>query len=170
MKFLRAILFGMLLAISGGVYAKNIGYINQEEIATNSLYAKDFQKKVEAKFSSRIDVLDAKEKALKSEKESLDRDHDILAQEELEKRAIDLQKKARSFAEERNELKEDLNQFQVRQNKKLMEIEREIVAKIAKSNKLDYVVEKNMLIYSDGSLDYTFKVVEELDKHFKQNK
>lgn len=104
--------------------------------------------------------LQQKEKAYAGAKEEYDKKKDVLdakAKSKKEQELKDMQQEGQKML---MESRGKLNEFQAALGKKI----REVVEKIAKEEKYDFVFEKSALVYANEKDDITRKVASELDK------
>jgi outer membrane protein len=156
----------------GSAWAKEqvIGFIDREQIMTKSMYAKDAQETVKKQFKSRMEALEVKQKKLLTEKETLDRDRDILGEAELKKRFEKIQNDFNNLRVQEEEFTQEVEAFEIKSNKKILAAFIDAAAQLAKENNLDIVLPAEIAIHGAKKFDYTFRAVELMDKKFKESK
>lgn len=160
------------LSFAGPIENNNnfkIGIVNTKDLE-NCLYAKDIQKKLENEFNPRKDKFEAKQKELQSKGELLQRDRAILS----EKERISKERELTKLQQETQHMLETLDaEFKSRRQEELVAFNKVVdnaVMKIAASEKYDLILPDQVVMFNNGSLDCTAKVVAELDSNFKNKK
>ena len=171
-NFVLSALLLIGLNISGYAWSKEqtIGFIDREQIMTKTLYAKDMQELGKKQFKSKAESLEAKQKKILAEKESLERDRDILAEADLKKRVEKLQTEANTFGLQQEEFAQEAEAFEAKYHKKMSGIFEEVVGQLAKENNLEIVLPSEVALHGSKKFDYTFRAVELMDKKFKEAK
>jgi len=157
------------LSISCFAWAKEqkIGFIDREQIMTKTLYAKDMQEIGKKQFKTKIDNLEQNKKKFLTDKETLERDRDILAEGDVNKRMNKLQTDFEKVQKQEEELGEEIEAFNVKYQKKVIN---DAVGQLAKENELEILLPADVALYGSKKFDYTFRAIELMDKSFKESK
>jgi len=150
---------------SADTYAQNIAYVDTEAIIPNMTaykaaksevedYGKQLQKSLETKQASMQKYY--QETAEKASKGLLTPVQQQDAEQKLQKMQADLQQEAAS-AEQKLMKKEQ------ERTKPIYESFNAALKKVAKANGFSYILDKKLLLYSEGGIDATSKVKAELN-------
>lgn len=160
-----------LVMASGYASAElKIGLVDKQLLGTDSLYAKNVGERMKKEFSARQDGLIAKEKDLMAKYEALERDKDVLSEAERVKKERELTKLQQTLKTESEAFQNDVMQRQEKERAAFEQVVKEVLDDIAKEEKLDLILEKQVAVYSGGKTDYTHKTLQALDKMYKDKK
>ncbi len=166
------ILFALgLLLISSCSYADlKIGLVDKQVLGQDSLFAKDVHERMKKDFAARQEALMAKEKTLMSKYEALERDKDVLAEAERIKKEKELTKLQQTLKEEGEAFQNDIMQRQEKETAAFEKMVTEVLSDIAKSEKLDLILQQQVALYNGRKADYTYQALQALDKRYKESK
>lgn len=165
-----AVLLGLVLA-SGLAFADyKIGLVDKQVLGQDSLYAKSVHEKMRKEFSARQEALIGKEKELMAKYEALERDKDVIAEAERTKKERELAKLKQSLQAESEEFQRDVMQRQEKEGAAFEKVVVEVLAEIAKEEKLDLILQQQVSLYGNRKADYTYKALQALDKRYKEAK
>lgn len=137
-----------------------IGVVDAVGALQQSMWGKRATEELK-KQAEKLDAdLEAKQKAFGAKKEEFDKKQSVMdakAKSQKEQELRDMQQDGQKFL---MESKGKLNEMQAAVAKKV----HEVVEKIAKDEKYDFVFEKTSMVYSSEKEDITKRVVTELDK------
>jgi len=161
----------VLVLATGHVLANEfkIGLVDKQVLGQDSLYAKNVLERMKKEFSARQDSLIAKEKELMSKFEALERDKDVLAEAERTKREKELAKLQQSLKDESEAYQADVMQRQEKEAAAFDKIVADVLANIAKEEKLDLILQQQVALFNGGKADYTYKALQALDKQYKES-
>lgn len=160
-----------LVLASGLAQAEiKVGLVDKQVLGQESLYAKSVHEKMKKEFSGRQEALISKEKDLMSKYESLERDKDVLAETDRVKKERELAKLKQSLDEESQAFQHDVMQRQEKEGAAFDKIVSEVLAEIAKEEKLDLVLQQQVALFTNRKADYTYKALQSLDKKYKEAK
>lgn len=155
----------------GAAFAQvNIGLVDKQVLGQESLYAKSVHEKMRKEFSARQESLISREKELMSKYEALERDKDVIAESERSKKERDLAKVKQSLQEESEAFQQDVMQRQEKEGAAFEKVVNEVLAEIAKEEKLDLVLQQQVALFTNRKADYTYKALQALDKRYKEAK
>ena len=155
---LVALVFGLFGASTFADPAK-IGVVDLQKIMQTSNQMKDIQQQLEKKFKQRRDDLMAVEAGLKSDMEQFKRDNAVLSaakKKEMEKKIVT---KQQQFERDGQQYQQELSTAHNEAMEGLYTKVRAAIAKIAKEEKYDIIVQKDAAPFSVDMLDVTDKVV-----------
>ncbi|KTD15905.1 OmpH family outer membrane protein [Legionella israelensis] len=165
MKRLSLLFIALVLSFSGtSVFANwsKIGVVDLQKIIQTSPQMKNIQEKLEKEFKPRRDKLVSMETELKNDMEKFKRDASVMSEaqkKELQTKIIDAQKK---FEREGQQYQQELSTAHNKAMEGLYNKVRDAIAKVAKDQKYDLILQKDAAPYSVQQLDVTDKVVEEI--------
>ncbi len=162
------VMAGLVLGLSANAFSASgnlkIGYFDANGAAMQSQWGKKIIDELKSKQERMSSELDSKGKAFKSAKDEFDKKRDVMdektkakKQKELQDMAVELEKLAtdsgQTFNKEASQIKAPLFQ-------KISEI----VNKIGKDEKYDFILEKGTLHFANDRDDLTRRIASELDK------
>ncbi len=160
-----------LTLVSGMACADfKIGLVDKQVIGQDSLYAKNVHEKMKKEFSVREEVLVAQQKDLMSKHEALERDKDAIAETERVKKERELSKLKQKLQEDGEAFQHDVMQRQEKEAAAFDKVLSDVLAEIAKEEKLDLILQQQVALYSNRKSDYTYKALQALDKRYRENK
>ncbi len=139
-----------------------IGYVNYERVVAESPQWKRINQKLKKEISVGKKKIEAEGKHLKKLEEKHARDGAVMSASEREKLESQIVSKRRSIKRSLDELKEDAN---LRQNKLLGKLQREIletIQKFGKEEDFDLLLPRNVLIYATDSIEVTDQIQQKL--------
>lgn len=166
MNRLAALLVGLFFgAMSASVFADSakIGVVDLQKIMQTSNQMKDIQQKLEKEFKPRRDKLVVTETNLKNDMEKFKRDAAILSanqKKDLEKKIVAAQQQ---FERDGQQYQQELSTAHNEAMEGLYTKVRAAIAKIAKDEKYDIIVQKDAAPFSIAALDVTEKVVKAIN-------
>ena len=165
---LVALTTGILFGLTTGAYAASgnlkIGYVDTEGAAGQSQWGKRIGEDLKREMEQLNNEVEQKGRAAKAAFDDFDKKKDVMDQKardrkqrELQQMAADLERlKAESRAKYNKQLNDAVNPI----SQKV----REIIIKIGKDDKYDYIIEKAAVPFANEKDDITRRVAAELDK------
>ena len=145
----------------------NILFIDIEYIYFNSNAGKIVNKKIESETKKINDELSSYQKKIQEEKDKLVNQKNILSQEELQKKSIELKKQIREYdkiiSNKNNQLIKYKNETKIEFTKKLSKI----VQEYAFNNSIEMIIKKNNILIGKKELDTTEEVLNLFNKNIK---
>ena len=168
MKNLNKILIILVTAfIFSNSYAAdyNIGYVDVAKILNESPAAKAAQKKLEEEFNPRNKQLESKAKKINKQKEKLQKESDIMSNDQIESLKRKILKSERDLKRDATEAQED---FKLRRRDELGKIEnklKEVILKIAEGGKYDLIFTNADVTYASDKtgINITAKVLKQFN-------
>ena len=162
MKRISLLLTALIFAFTSTVSladAMKIGVVDLQKIMRQSSQMKDIQSKLEKKFKPRRDQLVASEQKVKKDMEKFKRDQSVMSEKqrkELEKKIVKAQQE---FEQQGQKYQQELSAEHNKAMEKFYGHVRDAIAKTAKDNQYDVVLQKDAAPYSNDKLDITDKVM-----------
>jgi len=147
-----------------------IGLVDKQVLGQDSLYAKNVHERMKKEFSTRQDALVAKEKALMTKYEDLERNKDVISESERVKKERELAKMQQDLKEDSEAFQADVMQRQEKEGASFEKMVTEVLSEIAKEEKLDLILQQQVALFNGRKSDYTYKALQLLDKRFKEAK
>ena len=145
----------------------NILFIDIEYIYFNSNAGKIVNKKIQSETKKINDEFSGYNKEIQEEKDKLVNQKNILSQEELQKKSIELKKKIREYdkiiSNKNNQLIKYKNETKIEFTKKLSKI----VQEYAFNNSIEMIIKKNNILIGKKELDVTEEVLNLFNKNIK---
>ncbi|OYW14066.1 MAG: hypothetical protein B7X02_00875 [Rhodospirillales bacterium 12-54-5] len=140
-----------------------LGVVNVQKIMHDSKAAADVSSQLQAKQKSFQGELDAKEKSLLAEDQSLSKARSTMAKDAFEQKVKDFRSKTADAQREVQVKKAQLDKAYTGALEKIQTTVSDIVKDIASEKKLSLVVTSGQVLYADPSLDITDDVLKRLD-------
>ena len=159
--FLIALMF-MLGSVSVFADGTKIGVVDLQKIMQTATQMKTIQDKLEKEFKPRRDKLVTMEEGLKKDMEKFKRDSTVMSQtqkKDLEKSIVATQQQ---FEREGQQYQQELSTAHNEAMEEFYNKIRAAIAKVAESEKLDVVLQKDAAPFSAEKLDVTAKVMKEI--------
>lgn len=170
-KFVNVFIALIVTVAAGQVWADfKIGLVDKQVLGQDSLYAKNVHERMKKEFSARQDALIAKEKDLMTKFEALERDKDVISEAERAKKERELSKLQQELKEQGEAFQSDVMQRQEKEAAAFEKMLSEVLANIAKEEKLDLILQQQVALYGGSKSDYTYKTLQALDKKYKESK
>ncbi|MGL5742100.1 MAG: OmpH family outer membrane protein [Legionella sp.] len=166
MKRFGLVLVAFVFSVFGAnVFADSakIGVVDLQKIMQTSSQIKEIQQKLEKEFKPRRDKLVAVEAGIKADMEKFKRDSAILSanqKKEMEKKIVSAQQQ---FERDGQQYQQELSTANNEAMEGLYAKVRAAIAKVAKDDKYDLIVQKDAAPFSIDTLDVTDKVVKAIN-------
>ena len=165
-KFFIILIF--LLFYNSLLFAENkILFIDINFIFLNSTAGKKINDKVKAEAKKISNEMTNYQKELDGDKDKLISQKNVLSQEELQKKSISLEEKAKKYNEIISTKNNELSKFKNDANIKFYQELTKIVQEYAKDNSIEMIVKKQNIIIGKTSLDATQDVLNIFNKKIK---
>ncbi len=151
----------VLAAVSMPVCAQElkIGVIDMRTIINTAPQAKDAMEKLKKEFKAREDKIVAADKALKEKADKLQRNSAVMSEAEKSKLEKEVVAGQRDLQRLQAEFREDAAVRQQEEMKKLMDKVNTVVEDVAKKEKYDLIIHKDVVPFANKTVDVTDKVV-----------
>ncbi len=154
------------LSMSGNAAARDlkIGYFDANGAAVQSQWGKRIIDDIKREQERLAADLDAKGKTFKAAKEDFDKKKDVMDEKARTRKQKELQDMATDLERQAGESSQKFNQNATAAKKPLFDKMTEIVNRIGKDDKYDFIFEKGALHYATEKDDLTKRIAAELDK------
>ncbi|MBS0289093.1 MAG: OmpH family outer membrane protein [Proteobacteria bacterium] len=166
MKTLKQLIAGMSFVVVSllPTYAQadgglKIGVIDMRTIVNTAPQAKEAMEKLKKEFKAREEKIVSSEKALKEKAEKLQRNGAIMSEAEKGKLESEVLADQRKLQHLQTEFREDATIRQQEEMKKLMDKINHVVDDIAKKEKYDLIIHKDVVPFAAKTVDVTDKVL-----------
>ncbi|KTC82792.1 OmpH family outer membrane protein [Legionella cincinnatiensis] len=166
MKRFGLVLLTFIFSVFGAnVFADTakIGVVDLQKIMQTSSQIKEIQQKLEKEFKPRRDKLLAVEAKIKADMEKFKRDSAVLSasqKKEMERKIVSAQQQ---FERDGQQYQQELSTANNEAMESLYAKVRAAIAKVAKDDKYDLIVQKDAAPFSSDSLDVTDKVAKAIN-------
>ena len=136
-------------------------------VLTNSTQGKLILNELEKKNESNLSILDSREKLLKELENDINKQKNIISEEELKKKIDNLKNKITLFKKEKKKLVNEFNNLKNSEIAKLMEQINPLVSNYVKKNSINIVLDKKNVIIGKKKYDITFEILELVNANIK---
>ncbi|MBN9287019.1 MAG: hypothetical protein BGO43_11580 [Gammaproteobacteria bacterium 39-13] len=160
-KVLTALSFVAVAALPATALADNlkIGVIDMRTIVTTAPQAKDAMEKLKKEFKAREDKIVSAEKTLKEKADKLQRNSAVMGEAEKAKLEKEVVAGQRELQHLQSEFREDAAIRQQEEMKKIVDKVNAAVQDIAKKDKYDLIIHKDVVPFATKTVDVTDKVM-----------
>ena len=149
-------------------YAENkILFIDVEFIYLNSIAGKEINKKIQSDTKKINDELLSLQNEIQKDKDKIMSQKNVLSQEELQKKTIDLEKKAKSYNDRMSKKNNELNIYGNKAKVEFYNQLTKIVAEYAAKNSIEMIVKKENILIGKTNLDATKDILDIFNKNIK---
>ncbi|MDJ0720385.1 MAG: OmpH family outer membrane protein [Desulfobacterales bacterium] len=144
-----------------------IGVVDFQKVVNDSEPGKKFEANLKAEGQQMEAEIDQGKAELKELKEKLERESMVMSEKAKEEKQIEFNVKLSGLQKKQAQFRKD---FVGKQRKGLAQFEREVLEiahEIGKKEKYTLIVSKSALLYMDGAVDITPKVVKALNQRHK---
>ncbi|MCY3769787.1 MAG: OmpH family outer membrane protein [Gammaproteobacteria bacterium] len=169
MKFCKLVKFSLaawLLLLPFPSYSVEIAYVDARRLIDEAPQGRDEVKKLEAEFSERGRELQARIDLFTTNEKELQKNAVTMSSEELEERTGELRDMQRSLQREQQIYNEDYARSRNQGLARLEQLISIVIIDVAKREKIDLVLQQ--AVYASRDIDLTGKVLEELDKRYRE--
>ena len=159
------ILFISLIQVSFA--EKKIAFIDIDMIINQSEFGKKSYKKIDNDFKKENEKLIKIEKNLVSKEKEILNQKNILSEEELNNKVIDLQKEINDFQKKKRLINEKFNKMRLDKTNEMVQSLNNILSKYADENDISMIIQKKFIVIAKSGLDITNEVLEIFNKKNK---
>ena len=168
MKSYIFIIIFLFLRCTSSAHANNeIVFIDMNYVLSNSTQGKLILNELEKKNESNLSILDSREKLLKELENDINKQKNIISEEELKKKIDNLKNKITLFNKEKKKLVNEFNNLKNSEIAKLMEQINPLVSNYVKKNSINIVLDKKNVIIGKKNYDITFEILELVNANIK---
>ena len=166
-KILGISLIIFLSLIQVSLAEKKIAFIDVDMIMNKSELGKKSYKKIDDDFNKENEKLLIIEKNLASKEQEILKQKNVLSEEELNKKIIDLRKEINDFQSKKRFLNEKFNKMRLNKTKQMVQSLNIILSKYADENDISLVIQKKFIVIARSGLDITNEVLKIFNKENK---
>ena len=168
MKYFFVKIFFLFFLIGISNAKENIRFININYIINNSEAGKTLNKIIENKSKKIESELNDLGKKIKTKKEKIISQKNILKKDEYEKLVKNYEDEVKKFNNIRNKKNEDFNKYRISSQKKIIEALNPLITAFLKNESVQILLQKEQIIFGDKKLDITDEILKIFnDKHKK---
>ena len=170
MKFFFAKIFLVFLLVEVSAANENIRFININYIVNNSEAGKTLNKIIENKTKKIKSELNDLGKKIKTKKEKIISQKNILKKEEYEKLVKNYEDEVKNFNNVRLKKNEDFNKYRMDSQKKIIEALYPLITAFLKKESVQILLQKEQIIFGDKELDITEEILKIFNNKHKKIK
>jgi len=146
---------------------KKIAFIDIDMIINQSEFGKKSYKKIDNDFKKENEKLLKIEKNLVSKEKEILNQKNILSEEELNNKVIDLQKEINDFQKKKRLINEKFNKMRLDKTNEMVQSLNNILSKYADENDISMIIQKKFIVIAKSGLDITNEVLKIFNKENK---
>ena len=146
---------------------KKIAFIDIDMIMNKSEFGKKSYKKIDDDFNKENEKLLKIEKNLVSKEQEILKQKNVLSEDELNKKIIDLRKEINDFQSKKRSLNKKFNEMRLNITNQMAQSLNLILSKYADENDISLVIQKKFIVIARSGLDITNEVLKIFNKENK---
>ena len=146
---------------------KTIAFIDIDMIMNKSEFGKKSYKKIDDDFNKENKKLLTIEKNLVSKEQEILKQKNVLSEEELNKKIIELKKEIDDFQSKKRLLNKKFNEMRLNITNQMAQSLNLILSKYADENDISLVIQKKFIVIARSGLDITSEILEIFNKENK---
>ena len=146
---------------------KSIAFIDIDVIMNKSEFGKKSYKKIDDDFNKENEKLLKIEKNLVSKEQEILKQKNVLSEDELNKKIIDLRKEINDFQSNKRLLNKKFNEMRLNITNQMTQSLNLILSKYADENDISLVIQKKFIVIARSGLDITSEILEIFNKENK---
>jgi len=166
-KILGISLIVFLSLIQVSLAEKTIAFIDIDMIMNKSEFGKKSYKKIDDDFNKENKKLLKIEKNLVSKEQEILKQKNVLSEEELNKKIIELRKEISDFQSKKRLLNKKFNEMRLNITNQMSQSLNLILSKYADENDILLVIQKKFIVIARSGLDITNEILEIFNKENK---
>ena len=159
------IIFLCLIQVS--LAEKTIAFIDIDMIMNKSEFGKKSYKKIDDDFNKENEKLIIIEKKLVSKEQEILKQKNVLSEDELNKKIIDLRKEINDFQSKKRLLNKKFNEMRLNITNQMAQSLNLILSKYADENDISLVIQKKFIVIARSGLDITSEILKIFNKENK---
>ena len=159
------IIFFSLIQVS--LAEKKIAFIDIDMIMNKSEFGKKSYKKIDDDFNKEKEKLLKIEKNLVSKEQEILKQKNVLSEEQLNKKIIDLRKEINDFQSKKRLLNDKFNEMRLNKTNQMVQSLNLILSKYADENDISLVIQKKFIVIARSGLDITSEILKIFNKENK---
>ena len=146
---------------------KSIAFIDIDVIMNKSEFGKKSYKKIDDDFNKENEKLLKIEKNLVSKEQEILKQKNVLSEDELNKKIIDLRKEINDFQSKKRLLNKKFNEMRLNITNQMAQSLNLILSKYADENDISLVIQKKFIVIARSGLDITSEILKIFNKENK---
>ena len=146
---------------------KSIAFIDIDVIMNKSEFGKKSYKKIDDDFNKENEKLLKIEKNLVSKEQEILKQKNVLSEDELNKKIIDLRKEINDFQSNKRLLNKKFNEMRLNITNQMAQSLNLILSKYAEKNDISLVIQKKFIVIARSGLDITSEILKIFNKENK---
>ena len=146
---------------------KKIAFIDIDLIINNSEFGKKSFKTIDNNFKKENEKLLEIEKDLISKEKEILKQKNVLSEEELNNKLVDLKKKIKDFQRKKILINEKFNKMRLDKTNEMVQSLNNILSKYAEENIISLVIQKKFIVIAKSGLDITSEILKIFNKENK---
>ena len=146
---------------------KSIAFIYIDVIMNKSEFGKKSYKKIDDDFNKENEKLLKIEKNLVSKEQEILKQKNVLSEDELNKKIIDLRKEINDFQSKKRLLNKKFNEMRLNITNQMAQSLNLILSKYADENDISLVIQKKFIVIARSGLDITSEILKIFNKENK---
>jgi len=159
------IIFFSLMKVSFA--EKKIAFIDIDKIINESEFGKKSYKKIDNDFKNENERLSKIEKSLVSKEQEILKQKNVLSENELNSKILDLKKEISNFQKNRRLINEKFNKMRLDKTNEMVMSLNVILSKYADENDISLVIQKKFIVIAKSGLDITNEIMKIFNKENK---
>ena len=146
---------------------KSIAFIDIDVIMNKSEFGKKSYKKIDDDFNKENEKLLKIEKNLVSKEQEILKQKNVLSEDELNKKIMDLRKEINDFQNKKRSLNKKFNEMRLNITNQMAQSLNTILSKYADENDISLVIQKKFIVIARSGLDITSEILKIFNKENK---
>ena len=146
---------------------KKIAFIDIDLIINTSEFGKKSFKIIDKNFKKENEVLLEIEKNLISKEKEILKQKNVLSEEELNSKLVDLKKEIKDFQRKKILINEKFNKMRLEKTNEMVQSLNNILSKYADENNISLVIQKKFIVIAKSGLDITSEILKIFNKENK---
>ena len=146
---------------------ESVAYLDLDNIVKNTKAGKSIINKLKVSKDSALKKFEQKEKALKKVEEDINKQKNVLSNEELKKKISDFRKEITSFRNDREKVINNFNKKKIQEFEKFFKKITPIIGKYVEEKNIDIVLDKKNIFLANKKNDITNEIIKLIDEKIK---
>lgn len=144
--------------------SSKVAVLNEVMVLSESEIGKSYAKAAERKYKSRLDAIQAEGKNLQKMEEALLRDAATMSEDQRQVKQLELRRKAEDLQLKQQKLAAEKRADDMAERNKLLPKLQKALEAVVKEEKIDVILDRQVVIYAKPGADISRKVIEKLNK------
>ena len=170
MNIKKNFIFILIIFFSATSFSKsneNIAYIDLDNIVKSTKAGKSIINKLKISKDLALKKFEKKEKELKKVEEDINKQKNVLSNEELKKKVSNFRKEISSFRDDREKLINDFNKKKIQEFEKFFQKITPIIGDYVKKQNIDIVLDKKNIFLANKNNDISNEIIKLINEKIK---